>query len=193
ATVDVAYRPAGQSGWREGMPLLRIGGGRVFRAPYNVPDRFAGSIIDLDPDTDYEVRLTLKDPDGTTGTTIQTVKVRTRGEPKAATGGRVLHVYPPACAGAGTGDLNVVFQRMVAPGDVILVHAGLYKGDRHNYVDPLSTTFDGAYLLTAKGTPERPIVVKAAGDGEVIFDGDGAFRLFDVMAADYNIFDGLTI
>jgi hypothetical protein len=98
-----------------------------------------------------------------------------------------------AYAGAGTGDWNVVFQNKVGPGDVILVHAGLYKGDRHNYVDPLSTTFDGAYLLTAKGTPERPIVVKAAGDGEVIFDGDGAFRLFDVMAADYNIFDGLTI
>src|SRR4029453_18388531 len=56
-----------------------------------------------------------------------------------------------------------------------------------------STTFDGAYLLTARGTPERPIVIKAAGDGEVIFDGNGAFRLFDVMAADYNVFDGLTI
>ena len=27
----------------------------------------------------------------------------------------------------------------------------------------------------------------------MIFDGDGAFRLFDVMGADYNIFDGLTI
>ena len=73
------------------------------------------------------------------------------------------------------------------------MHAGLYKGDRHNYVDPLSTTFDGAYLLTAKGTPDRPIVIRAAGDGEVIFDGDGAFRLFDVMAADYHIFEGLTI
>ena len=84
-------------------------------------------------------------------------------------------------------------QNKVGPGDIILVHAGLYKGDRHNYVDPLSTTFDGAYLLTAKGTPDRPIVIRAAGDGEVIFDGDGAFRLFDVMAADYHIFDGLTI
>ena len=56
-----------------------------------------------------------------------------------------------------------------------------------------ASTFDGAYLLTAKGTPERPIVIRAAGDGEVIFDGDGAFRLFDVMAADYHIFEGLTI
>ena len=73
------------------------------------------------------------------------------------------------------------------------MHAGLYKGDRQNYVDPLSTTFDGAYLLTAKGTADRPIVIRAAGDGEVIFDGDGAFRLFDVMGASHHIFDGLTI
>jgi len=209
ASVDVAYRRAGESQWREAMPLLRMGGEKIFRAPYTVPDRFAGSILDLDPDTAYEVRLTMKDPDGVSGQAVQLVKVRTRAEPKAATGGRVLHVYPPAWrgakeepnftglmaayAGAGTGDWNVVFQNKVGPGDVILVHAGLYKGDRHNYVDPLSTTFDGAYLLTAKGTAERPIVIQAAGDGEVIFDGDGAFRLFDVMAADYNIFDGLTI
>ena len=45
----------------------------------------------------------------------------------------------------------------------------------------MRTTFDGAYLLTAKGTAGRPIVIESAGDGEVIFDGDGAFRLFDVM------------
>ena len=209
ATVDLRYRRSGDEGWKEGLPLLRMGGERIFRAPYTVPDRFAGSILDLEPDTEYEVRLTMKDPDGVRGETTRSVRVRTRGEPQAAAGGRVLHVYPPgwkgtkqepsftglmdAYAGAGTGDWNVVFQRKVGPGDVILVHAGLYKGDRHNYVDPLSTTFDGAYLLTAKGTPDRPIVIQAAGDGEVIFDGDGAFRLFDVMAADYHIFDGLTI
>jgi hypothetical protein len=209
ATVDVRYRKAGQTTWNDGMPLLRMGGEKIFRAPYTVPNRFAGSIIDLEPDTDYEVQLTMKDPDGTSGESIKTTKVRTRAEPKATNGGRVLHVYPPAWrgpkqdpnftglmaayAGAGTGDWNVVFQNKVGPGDIILVHAGLYKGDRHNYVDPLSTTFDGAYLLTAKGTRERPIVIRGAGDGEVIFDGDGAFRLFDVMAADYHIFEGLTV
>jgi hypothetical protein len=209
ATVGVSYRASGSGAWRDALPLLRMGGERIFRAPYTVPHKFAGSIMDLEPDTEYEVRLTMKDPEGVSGQAVQTVKVRTRGEPKAATGGRLLHVYPPswraakqepnftglmaAYAGAGTGDWNVVFQNKVGPGDVIMVHAGLYKGDRHNYVDPMSTTFDGAYLLTAKGTPDRPIVVRAAGDGEVIFDGDGAFRLFDVMGSEYNIFDGLTI
>jgi hypothetical protein len=210
ATVDVSYRASGQTAWKEGMPLLRMGGEKIFRAPYTVPAKFAGSILDLEPDTEYEVRLTMRDPDGVTGQAVQTTKVRTRGEPKEAAGGRVLHVYPltwgnrpkqepnftglmAAYAGAGTGDWNVVFQHKVGPGDTILMHAGLYKGDRHNYVDPYSLTFDGTYLLTAKGTADRPIVIKAAGDGEVIFDGDGAFRLFDVMGSEYNVFDGLTI
>ena len=152
ATVTVSYRAAGQTAWKGALPLLRIGGEKIFRAPYTVPDGFAGSILDLSPDTEYEVRLTMSDPDGVSGQAVQNVKVRTRGEPKAATGGRVLHVYPPtwkgakqepnftglmaAYAGAGTGDWNVVFQHKAEPGDVILVHAGLYKGDRHNYVDP---------------------------------------------------------
>ena len=209
ATVGVEYRAAGEVPWKQGMPLLRMGGEQIFRAPYTVPHRFAGSVIDLQADTEYEVRLTMNDPDGVNGDRVQTRRLRTRGEPKAAAGGRTLHVYPPAWKGpreepaftglmaayaaAGTGDWSVVFQKKVSPGDVILVHAGLYKGDRHNYVDPLSTTFDGAYLLTAKGTAERPILIRGAGDGEVIFDGDGAFRLFDVMAADYHIFEGLTI
>ena len=60
ATVDVSYRPAGQSAWKEGMPLLRMGGEKIFRAPYTVPNKFAGSILDLEPDTEYEVRRTMK-------------------------------------------------------------------------------------------------------------------------------------
>ena len=68
------------------------------------------------------------------------------------------------------------------PGDTILVHAGIYKDRRFDYggLDPAvpsyGTSFDGTYYLTANGTAEKPIVIKAAGDGEVIFDGDGATR-----------------
>jgi hypothetical protein len=36
-------------------------------------------------------------------------------------------------------------------------------------------------------------VIKAAGDGDVVFDGNGAYNLFNVMAANYNYFEGLTI
>ena len=57
----------------------------------------------------------------------------------------------------------------------------------------MMTPFDGTMSLTLKGTPEKPITIKAAGDGEVIFDGAGNHRLFDVMASQHHIFDGLTI
>jgi hypothetical protein len=213
AAVQVRYRRAGAAQWKEALPLLRLGGERVYRRDlgldYTVPEMLAGSIFDLEPDTEYEVRLEMRDPDGVSGQAVRDVKARTRAEPREPAGGRRLHVYPPdwkgpkqepaftglmkAYYGAGSGDWAVVSERMVGPGDVILVHAGRYKSDRLSYSDPLSLPFHGAYVLTAKGTPDRPIVIRAAGDGEVIFDGDGAYRLFDVMAADYHIFEGLTI
>ena len=98
-------------------------------------------------------------------------------------------------------DYQNAFPPRVQPGDVILVHAGLYVSDRFHYMNgaarpgylSLGTVFDGTYYLTQSGTAERPIVIKGAGDGEVIFDGDGAQNLFNVMAANYNYFEGLTI
>lgn len=213
ASVAVEYRKAGAREWRAALPLLRIGDEKVWRArehlEYWTPRMFAGSLFDLEPETAYECRLTMADPDGVGGTAVQVVTVTTRGEPKIPEGGRTLHVYPPDYAGPreqpsfnglkeayygpGRGDWSVVRERPVRPGDVILVHAGLYKADRLDYVNPYEIPFDGTYVLTIDGTPEKPIVIKAAGDGEAIFDGAGCFRLFDVTGADYTHFEGLTI
>jgi uncharacterized membrane protein YgcG len=213
AAVAVRYRAVGESAWRAALPLVRIGGERVFRErehlDYTVPDGFAGSILNLRPGTEYECRFELTDPDGVTGEASRTVRVKTRTEPMPFTGGRTLHVYPPdhkgarlapsfsslleAYYGAGLGDWSVVWERRAQPGDTILLHAGLYKPERLNYVDPMMTPFDGTMPLTLKGMPERPITIKSAGDGEVVFDGGGNYRLFDVMASRYHIFDGLTI
>lgn len=212
ATVTVAYRAEGESSWREALPLVRVGGERVFREreglSYTVPHGFAGSILNLQPGTRYECRFTMTDPDGVRGQAEQTVTVSTRTEPQPYAGGRTLHVYPPdyfgprqepsftgileAYYGAGLGDWNVVWERRAQPGDTILLHAGLYRPERWNYVDPMATPFDGSMSLTLKGTPEKPITIKAAGDGEVVIDGDGNHRLFDVMASHYHIFEGLT-
>ena len=81
----------------------------------------------------------------------------------------------------------------VQPGDVILIHAGVYKSDRIKYYEPLGLHFHGYYYFTKSGTAEKPIVIRAAGDGEAIFDGDGAYRLFDTVFADYTYIEGLTI
>jgi len=212
ATVSVEFREVGQATWRQAMPLVRIGGENVYRRrenlDYTVPDGFAGSILNLQPGTEYECHFEMNDPDGVDGVKSQTVTVKTRSEPQPYAGGRVLHVYPPdyfgprqepsftgvlqAYYGAGLGDWSVVWERRAQPGDTLLVHAGLYRPERQNYVDPLMTPFDGSMSLTLKGTAEKPITIKGAGDGEVIFDGAGNHRLFDVMASHHHIFDGLT-
>jgi hypothetical protein len=212
ATVAVKFREAGQAAWREGLPLVRIGGERVFRQrenlEYTVPHGFAGSILNLKPDTEYECEFVMSDPDGVTGEARRLVKVRTRKEPLPAATGRVLHVYPPdyqgpkvepaftsilqAYYGAGLGDWSVVWERQAKPGDTILLHVGLYKPERLNYVDPMMAPFDGTMYLTLKGTADAPITIKAAGDGEVVIDGDNNARLLDVMASEHHIIEGIT-
>jgi hypothetical protein len=212
ATVEVRFRKTGTAEWRPALPLLRIGGERVYRLresmTYTVPEGFAGSILNLEPATSYECEFTMKDPDGVTGQTEQRVTVATRGEPKSYSGGRILHVYPAdhegpkqepsfigikaAYYGEGRGDWTAVRMTKAQPGDTILVHAGLYRPERLNYVDPLSAPFTGSWSLSLKGTAEKPITIKGAGDGEAIFDGAGNHKLFDVMATEHHIFEGLT-
>jgi hypothetical protein len=212
ARVDVEYKGTAETAWRKALPLLRIGGEQVGRdregLKYFVPDGFAGSILNLAPGTEYDVRLTMTDPDGATGETSRTLTTRTRSEPRSYSGGRVLHVYSPehkgprqepsftgileAYYGAGLGDWSVVWEKRAQPGDTLLVHAGLYRPERLNYVDPLAAPFDGTFNLTTKATAGKPITIKAAGDGEVVFDGAGNHVLFDVMGTAHHIFEGLT-
>ena len=219
AAVDVAYRKVGEAPWKKGMPLLRMQGERVTQPNvFNLvlPNMFAGSILDLDPDTAYEVRLVMTDPDGIGGAAAnatKTVTVRTRPEPKPAEGGKIYHVYPVGYTGqriepsfigimcaynyyCGAGDTAPGGRPRVKPGDIILVHAGTYAYRYEYYANQTTinatTTFEGTYYLTADGTPEKPIVIKAAGDGDVIIDGRGNFNLFNVKAADYNYFEGIT-
>jgi len=212
AQVAVSYRKAGEQTWKAGPPLLRIGNERINEnaLQYMTPNGFAGSVFDLEPGTNYEARFVLSDPDGVSGKTERIVSVRTRVEPMPATGGKVYHVYPPDYKGerqqpAFTGLLAAyytgsshsdnfnTYPARVQPGDVILVHAGVYKDDRYRYGGGLGTVSSGTYFLTQSGTADKPIVIKGAGDGQAIFDGDNAYNLFNVMAANYNYFEGLTI
>jgi hypothetical protein len=226
ASVEVAFRKKGEQTWRKGLPLLRLqreqvlggtprdGAGHYFS--YVAPNMFAGSLLDLEPDTDYECRFVLSDPDGVKGKAVRTVTVRTRKEPEPAAGGHVYHVYPfgykgsrqePSFIGllaayymgADESDHSNALPPRVQPGDIILVHAGLYKDNRFVYsgfdrsLAAYGTPFDGTYYLTQSGTPDKPIVIKGAGDGEVIFDGDGCQTLFNLMAGNYNYFEGITV
>jgi hypothetical protein len=98
--VEVTYRKKGHAAWNKALPLLRIqnerlsryGGGRF---AYECPNMFAGSILDLEPDTEYECRFLMSDPDGVLDNAQKYATVRTRAEPKPFDGGEVFHLYPP--------------------------------------------------------------------------------------------------
>jgi hypothetical protein len=233
ASVDVTYRKVGDPQWHKSLPLMRQQREQIGIAPgpgaatetepryplfkYTTANMFTGSILNLEPDTSYECRFTLTDPDGVTGANIKTVTVRTRKEPMPAAGGKTYHVYPvgwdkpkeqPAFTGLMAAyymgsahfDYENAFPPRVQPGDVILVHAGLYIGDRMHYMNgaprpgylAMGNLFDGTYYLTQSGTADKPIVIRGAGDGEVIFDGAGCQTFFNLMGANYNYFEGIT-
>jgi len=220
ARVSISYRKKGEVEWSQGLDPLRLQNEQTYTRgslDYTAPNMFAGSLFDLEEDTEYEVRLQLQDPDGVQGGSGKTVAIRTRAEPQPASNGRIFHVYPPGYAGnrqepAFSGLLEAYYMASlggdwsraspprVRPGDIIKVHAGVYLSKHDHYSHELNSRFttccgtpwDATYYLTQDGTAERPIAIVAAGDGEVIFDGDGNAVLFNLMGAQYHYFEGIS-
>ncbi|MEA2063281.1 MAG: right-handed parallel beta-helix repeat-containing protein [Gemmatimonadota bacterium] len=139
-TVEVEYRMEGENKWRKGMPLRRIPAGRL-ATTFTWENRHSGSIFDLKPDTGYEIRLRLSDPDG--GSAERTVRARTRPVPRAAPDATVKKVNPRSFRDS---------LRTAHPGDILLLSPGYY---RETFI-PLS------------GEPGKPIVIRADGAHEVI-------------------------
>lgn len=225
ASLKAEYRKAGETAWRGQLPMYRSGGDgcnygnskypdpKLKGQPalvWQAPTSFMGSLLDLEPGTEYEVRLEWSDPDGVEGEAVKTLKLRTRPEPRPFEGGEVRHVYPKGFKGpkeepaygnvmhAVNGfatwcdNYQTVHPAKAPPGTVVKVHAGVYKDDFTSYRDA-DAFLHGTITLVADGEPGKPIAIVAAGDGEVVFDGNGADNLFNVMAADYLHFEGLTI
>jgi hypothetical protein len=143
------------------------------RVDYNNANMLSGSVLFLNPNTNYEVKLNLTDPDG--GAAAQTLSVKTRPVPVPSTSGRTFHVVPGS--GGGDGSASKPFQGVAAaqavaqPGDTFLLHAGSYGG-RIRFDKP--------------GTAANYLVWKGAGDGEVMMNG------IDI-AASHIWLEGLTI
>ena len=172
ARIEFDYRKAGRDPWRQGPPLFRI----ERRAEPQLDEdgkpkkrqverrrigwEFAGSLLMLDPGTAYELRLKLIDPDG--GSTERLLKASTIAEPRAAADVPVRHVVPAKngeWGGTGTAadpfkGLHVA-QKSAQPGDIMLLHAGVYPG---------------TFTIEKNGEPGKPIVWRGAGDGEAVLD-----------------------
>ena len=182
AKVDVSFRKKGTTQWCKAMPLMRLQGERVYQGRaavgeyiFNVvmPNMFAGSILDLEPGTEYEARFILTDPDGVIGKSTRLLTVKTRPDPKPAEGGPCYHVYPPGWKGpkepnsftglncaynyyCGGGDTSLTGRPRVKPGDIILVHAGVYESLHDRYGETARPAVEGTYYFFGNGTPTSP-------------------------------------
>ena len=174
ASVTVEFRKKGDSEWTNALPMLRVHHeiSNQQYGPYRTGNLFAGSVLFLEPATAYEVRFTMRDPDGGAPAEPKIVETATRAIPKAFDGGRTIE----ATAEKG---LPAAFEQ-ARPGDVIQLRPGIYKGP---------------FEPGKSGTAERPIVFRGPAEGEAILEGDGVggrSRIVMLNGAHHLHFEGLT-
>lgn len=168
AVCTVQYRATGSIKWKNALPLMRVNFSEAV-----TKNMMAGSIMFLDPGTEYEVRLDYLDPDG--GSWLYDIQVATRPMPDKPASGNIYYVEPGS--GEGDGSLDNSFKGVAAamalaqPGDTFLLKSGNYGG---------------RVRFTVSGEAGRYITWQAAGDGEVLFSGIE-------VAGSYNWFEGLNI
>ena len=173
--VSVSYRDTGQLDWKQGMPLRRIPAAtwaeqREDRteASRSWGNKHSGSIFDLQPDTKYEIRVCLHDPDG--GDAERTLRVQTRPVPEAMENAPVKYAHP--------GNFEEIAAN-AKPGDIILLGPGNY----------------GYVALTRDGLPGKPIVFRADPDGRFEFQdthsGDALFEGISLQGRKHVYLEGL--
>lgn len=164
--VKVFYKKADDKNWLKAMPLVRIpegNSGDRTRPTYYWKNKHSGSIFNLSPDTDYEIRLELNDPDG--GNETRIVKARTRMVPKEAVNARTIKVNPKTLTDA---------VMKAEPGDVFLLSPGFY----------------GSFTMPVDGEPEKPVVLRADNSHPVL---GSTFNSVNLEHRQHVIIDGLTI
>ena len=157
AVATIEYRAAGTGTWLSGLPLLRVRpeftSDETSPGQYGLPvpaEQFAGSVFGLSPDTGYEIRVSVSDPDG--GSRVQTVNATTRGLP------RVDPELPRVVAVTDASELNTAIS-LAQAGDVIELAPG---------------TYSGAITISADGTATNPIIIRGADAATVMIDAAGA-------------------
>lgn len=112
AGVTAQYRILGDTPWKTGLPLRRVPADSNEGMAW--ANKFAGSLFDLKPDTPYEIRLDLKDPDG--GDAVRTLSARTLPVPGIPPGADITDlpagqhgVFTPV---SGTADKPKVYRSL---------------------------------------------------------------------------------
>lgn len=148
AAAELEIDPDG-NGYRQGLRLSRVS-----------DTRFVGSALFQQPGQPFSVRVTLTDPDGADNAVLE-ASGQTRALELPTGTGRTYHVAPGG-SDSNDGSESQPFAtiahavELAGPGDTVLIHAGTY----HEEVQ-----------ITSGGSPDEPLTITSAGDGEVVLDG----------------------
>lgn len=172
ASADLQWRPTGESSFRQAHPLTRIDS-----------THFVGSLFWLNPGTDYEVQVTVTDPDGVSGNPTLATVLKTRADTLAEPGARTWYVSPTgndSHSGADPGNAFRNIQRaanLSQPGDLILILPGIYR-------ESVSVPHSGA--------ENQPIVFRGAGSGVIVDGADGGIDNGVSWAAENGVYSRIT-
>lgn len=165
-TAAVRYSDGGA--WRDAHPLLRIRPDLALKNSH-VHAAFAAVIVDLEPDTQYRIEVTVH---GAGGDAQRSLSARTRALPPSA--GKASKIVEPGATSAG---IQAIFDSAVA-GDVIELRNGTYA------VDDL--------VVKRSGSSMRPIYVRGESRAGVrIVDKTG--RVLHLVGASDVVIENLTL
>lgn len=152
AATSLEWRRSGEAAFRVGHPLVRIDA-----------NHFVGSLFFLEPGASWDVRVTLADPDGVTGSPTATTTVATRAPILAEPTLRTLFVAPwgdDGNPGTDPGAPLATIQEAAdraQPGDLVSIAPGVYREE---------------VTVPTSGTASQPIVFR--GEPGAILDGADA-------------------
>jgi len=142
--VSVRYREVGTNSWQREMNLIRVPAGSTSPFNFSWTNKHSGSLFNLQPDTEYEIELTLDDPDS--GQVVRTVIARTRPVPVAPVNANIISTNPAS--------LQSVLNN-ASEGDVLLLAPGTYSG----------------FSVARNGVAGQPIVIRGEDADTVIING----------------------
>lgn len=137
STAEVDFRKAGEQ-WQQSLPLWAT------RRIDHVGPAYYGSVVLLDHGTDYEIRITVNDPDGGGQTLTRVVSTRLDD---------ITDTFVPTHEVPG--DYDTLEEAMYAPsGAVVYVNPGFYQAPQTTRTQPLTLYANGdAYIEGAVAGP----------------------------------------
>ena len=188
-TAILEWRESGGT-WKPGMALTVDRRQTIYdRLYYNgvgpnpFRNQWRGSVLGVQPDTEYEVRVTFNDPDGVTGTNPITSVIRTRKDSFPLGTGNTYYV---ATTGSNTNPGTEALPwatlskaaSSVSAGDTVYFKAGTYN--------------ESLVILNHSGTASNYITIMNYGTDIVIFNGGNAEEILRLDGASYIRIHGFT-